>query len=524
MTRLNKLLMAASTMTLISASAALAGDRNEAYEEQTGNNNTLRIEQTGSNNLAGTSQNSNGDLDAITQRGDGNQATILQSGDGNKVGTSNNGSVIQEGDDNLYFIKQASDGNRVGLVRQLSDHDGNTSIENRLVVRQRFGDDNGVGTIIQRNDGGAQNKMFIYQDETGNDVVDARQNGTDNEMRIDQTGTNNRVFHSRQGETSGTVVISNGNLLEITQNGTSNLLNLAEQSGDDNSAKLSFDGDRNGRNALSGDALNAANRGGVGDAQVRQVGSGNMIDLMISGNENGFAIAQDGTDNTVGTLTITGSLNELGISQMGEMNKIAMSDIAGSENNIGLVQDGFDNSIDLTLSAMSDKNMVNIHQESNARGNIALASIDGSMNDLTISQTVGNSANASSVAEISITGDSNFLNVDQNSTRQRGGAQTVLIDIEGDYNNNTGGGFTGDAASVGLTPGFVTQDGNGNLIDVDVFGDSNLFAFDQSGNPGGTIKGMIDGDSNQVAIRQTGTANVQNFQQVGSGNNLAVVQ
>lgn len=511
-----------SALALIAAAGMASADTNQAYVDQNGTGNTLSIDQSsGSGNQAGKAPDG-GNLDAITQNGNDNAATILQVGDNNIVGVNANGSASQIGDDNIFSITQQTDSNVVSLVRQNSLSDGSGATENTLTVLQGGGNGNRVGFAGQGNTGGDVNAMTITQTGTSNRVVDRIvQYGEGNSAVLTQTGDSNRVTALRQGKRAGTDIDSDDNTAQITQTGNGNVVVNLDQFGDLNSADLDFEGDGNGSTALTGVAAVAT------DSSVLQTGMSNSATLEVTGDYNAFGVAQTGNANTIGTVAILGDGNQFGAAQTGDENELLVTSFIGDDNIVGVTQNaGFPAGGNLvTLALVGNGNLVDLDQDSNKKANRIYASVLGDTNDLTINQTTGASDNASSVATVDIDGNSNHLNVQQNSQRSAGGPQTVDISITGDFNNNAGV-FTGDALTAAglLNPGDIVQERNGSDVTIDVIGSSNLFATYQSGNPGSSISGTINGNFNQAAVRQVGTANSTTFAQNGNYNVLGVKQ
>ncbi len=131
-------------------------------------------------------------------------------------------------------------------------------------------------------------------------------------------------------------------------------------------------------------------------------------------------------------------------------------------------------------------------------------------------------------AVVTQSGDSNEVAL----IDQDGSANSATLNFTGNLNGTAA--FTGasDAANVGLTQGQVIQNNASgsslNTISYDVFGDSNLFAFEQNGS-GNTIDGDVgsmasDAFSNEAAVAQNGDGNTASFTQMGTGNNLGITQ
>lgn len=124
---------------------------------------------------------------------------------------------------------------------------------------------------------------------------------------------------------------------------------------------------------------------------------------------------------------------------------------------------------------------------------------------------------------LSVTGDFNRLVISQAQAGD-GAGNSIAVGIAGDNNGGPSGAvFNAVAAKAGLQPGGLVQQGFGNSIDIDVKGDSNLFAVAQLGS-NNTVRGAITGMGNQAAVMQAGVNNFASFSQQGIGNSISVQQ
>ncbi|MGR3583922.1 MAG: hypothetical protein ACU0B8_06655, partial [Pseudooceanicola nanhaiensis] len=257
------------------------------------------------------------------------------------------------------------------------------------------------------------------------------------------------------------------------------------------------------------------------------VGTENVSTVDILGSSNDVDVDQT-TDNT-SDVDILGVRNDVEVTQLGTNDSDV--DILGYRNLVSVTQEGNHSStvsIDGFLSG--DDNTVTVSQGNIlssvfGQSNDSLVDIYGDDNTVTVTQDGGNTSTVTiSGSWLSGGGDGNVLNIDQS------GANTLTASIYGD-NNNASGAFGGDAAFAAagsLNPGDMFQAGRGNSISLTVGSasesDGNLFAFSQSGS-GNTIEGSISGGNyNQAVVTQVGANNLTNFVQVGSFNNLGVVQ
>jgi hypothetical protein len=128
----------------------------------------------------------------------------------------------------------------------------------------------------------------------------------------------------------------------------------------------------------------------------------------------------------------------------------------------------------------------------------------------------------------SIAGDDNNIGLDQS-----GDSNNASVTIAGTGGSNGGAhDFTPGkvAASAGLTAGLIKQSGTLNSATFDVTGSDNVFASLQdntaftTGTLKNTIKGTINGSSNEAAVVQVGNNNTTNFTQSGGSNYASIKQ
>lgn len=425
----------ATTALTMSVSAAWA-DNNESYLGQTANGggNTALIIQDGTGNIAGRSTND------ITQRSDagsdGNVLTIFQTGDSNSVGNTNEG-FLQEGRNgpaNTASITQNYDGNTVGTVQQRASGPSTAATGNTLTVLQ--GD--------------------IADEAGGNRIA--------------------KIVQRRLGE--------NGNSADISMTGADNFIDRVEQFSNlaGNTITASITGMNNGPRRFGNSVFTGfAAETGARAHSLKQgafsgsTDGGNKINLLITGNENGFGVQQLGIDNDVLTLEINGDRNELGVFQMGT-------------NNVADVK---------AIAVGSDDNNVGVRQE--LTNNLATVTIvSGSGNEFATFQN----------------GDNN--NVTATITGNTNGSDSVASMFEGDAAD----------AVFGLTEfevGKLKQIGDNNIIVANITGDSDTFGALQTGNAN-DIQATVNGSFNVSAVAQVGSGNISNYSQTGNGNNAGFSQ
>lgn len=371
--KLTKLLLTSTTALGLSMTAAFA-DGNEALLDQTGNNNQSAITQSdGSDNKAFVSPDGGTTKSDLLQRGDSNSLVLTQTGDNNEVGIAggnfgtgggaakfdqNNENAVAAGDLNTATILQSTSGNSIRGVDQrvFAGQGGNT-----LTITQKGGDDNLTGSVTQR-------------------------------------------------QFNNSISSSDGQTIEILQDGSSNVINAAIQffqgAGAVSGNEMSIDiigSNNNGGQSVGSDARAGYNGGG----QFRQTGAGNFMDVDITGNGNGYGIRQNGSGNTVGTLVVTGNNNEFGIDQLGTDNEVlVVGVIIGDENDFGVNQNGVSNLLDVDMFA-GDMNSLLVDQDGD--DNTSDVTIDGNMNDGDITQG-GSGSNMASLLQV---GDGNTAVITQ---------------------------------------------------------------------------------------------------------------
>ncbi|SKA26845.1 hypothetical protein [Consotaella salsifontis] len=126
--------------------------------------------------------------------------------------------------------------------------------------------------------------------------------------------------------------------------------------------------------------------------------------------------------------------------------------------------------------------------------------------------------------ELTVAGSGNSLMILQEAPLNAAAMNSIRVSLTGNGNGGpAGSSFTGAALRSGLTPGSLTQKGQGNLVSLGVIGSHNLFAMLQQGD-GNTIAASISGTGNQAAVQQFGGRNYASFSQTGMGNNVSIIQ
>ena len=523
-----------SLKTILVASTALTfagtawADSNSAYLDQIGDDNAALITQSGASNRAGSSAADR----VVTQSGDNNDLDILQSGDTNQVGVSGKRSapgVDQFEDRNVFSAIQTSSTNYINVVQQ-TGVDGASETTNSLTITQQstanfVGGSGGnvVSRVVQTNTGSGAlgsetNSVNIRQDRDGYsgpragwgaNVIGGQtrgnikrrrvrvrdgvvQNGAGNSANLTQTGYRNSIQLVTQTGNENQATVTQTNLGSGTNN--YNRVDLVSQDSTTgttgNTVSVVQEGQRNGIAGFSAGSFAALT--GVAKSSVTQIGGGNVVDYLATGNYNQFGFYQEGNGNTVGTVTITGNGNETAAYQMGDGNTVTIVPIVGDGNDVGAIQNGMTNMATVSLSNGSNVNSVGIDQ------------------------------NVTNRASVSIDGNNNYASLDQDGTNS-GLSYGIDLLIEGNDNNRGAFAPGGDAAGVGLTVGLFVQDGTNNLLDIDVIGGNNDFATSQVGDDN-IITASVTGSMNEFAVSQTNNGNVTNLIQTGNSNIAGIIQ
>lgn len=336
---------------LLMAASALAGD-NAAYLSQQGRSNAAAIDQTpGSGNRAGTGAH------AARQHGDANILEFTQSGDRNAIGAGGTG-FLQQSNRNTATITQSSNRNTVFEVVQTDlASDAGMHRRNTLSIEQRGGNGNRVDAVVQiRTDLLPRlrgNEALILQDGVGNRVGLLSQTGRDNRADLSFDGNLNLASSVQSGAGNRAVARVEGNL---------NLIFVEQQSlVAGNEARIGIEGNgnavsvrQNGANAARIDidgSYNhiAANQSGVGNAlDIAVHGHGNnAFPLFSPGAHRGFAMA---TGLAPGDVVQDGLLNSIDY-RLGD-------DGLSSGNRFALAQDGIGNRIEGTTDGIGNEVVV----------------------------------------------------------------------------------------------------------------------------------------------------------------------
>nr|WP_319512951.1 hypothetical protein [uncultured Cohaesibacter sp.] len=508
--------------------------------DQLGANNEIEIWQTSDSNTIGSVQQ----IESTATGADGSNYLRVkqQVGDNNVVGT-----VTQEttaDGNNRAILRQDGSNNRIKSVNQYNNGDG----ENNAVVRIT-GDSNGTNDTLTG-----------YALESGASGSTISQSGSDNTIKLYMEGNRNQ-FGSNQSNTLGGANKINPNeatdAIEIQ--GDDNQIGItqkAQQAGDINSLTLKHITGNSNNVGVSQQGWGLT----TGTIELGDSSNNNAVFLqqkhgadanikIVEGDSNRIRVKQDyaSTINNDASVTITSSdmvslNNEAYINQQGN-GHFAKTTIVGDQNySLVYQENGYSNSG--TDSITGDDNSVIIMQRNGSHNNIADISVNGASNDVRSWQTYSNSSDV----WVNIAGDYNQVKTTQqtsdtdaidfdivgnsndfDATQYDSAGSSMNIDIFGDFNGKGAWTSGGTAASVGLTAGYLSQTGVGNELNISIGSasdpsSSNLVAALQDGDSNLIDVDISEGASNEVAIQQNGNGNVSVVTQIGSSNIVGISQ
>lgn len=462
----------------------------------------------------------------IGQTGGTNTITIVQEGRDNRAGEDNVFLRLdQDGDENSLVIEQQGGSNRAGVGDYLDVRpSGITQVGrgNSVSVDQSndaFATDaapfNIIGAVYQQS-------LRTFSGEAANIAEIEQFSGTAGRHAVGSV-----VQYNLTGDDAA------ANVLKIVQSeggATGNFVDEVYQEGSANSAATLQSNEANTIGQIRqfgiGNRLDAEQHGGRANAiafvqqtgsentsHIRLSGSGNTVERVLQNNDasNGLRnlvnVLIKGRDNggefrSAVALALDG-VARANLTQIGGNNDINV-EIDGTENRYGVTQDGDDNEADLSISAV---------QGAQATGNEQVIFQSGRAN-LAVQQVVG----SENVAAIRQDGDDNAVRV-----TQRGNRNLVDVDIFGSGNNALLGNLVIAVDGEGLNSGTLVQTGNMHGLSATVQGSSNAFAVRQDGEAHRIMIEMT-GPSNTTGIVQTGIANTSMTSQSGMENSLSVRQ
>ncbi|MFG3454967.1 hypothetical protein, partial [Stutzerimonas stutzeri] len=240
-----------------------------------------------------------------------------------------------------------------------------------------------------------------------------------------------------------------------------------------------------------------------------QVGSSNVSFAIQEGFRSTATMSQDGVGNRQNVLqqSVDGSLLAE-VTQVGNGNDAYVVQVDGEYNGAHILQTGNLNKLDV---------------EQTARFNSLRATQIGSENTVLVNQSGGGTG---------VTSQSGYANtIELNQSALINGAYTA-IDQSGEFNDakvyqEVGGRYPGGNV-------ILSQDGTGNMADVEAIGGWANIEFSQTGvdneltsyqsGRANNVKGYSNGDFNQVDIMQDGDGSTLDIAQNGSENVISATQ
>lgn len=361
-----------------SSSVGQTGNENQAEVLQTGMFNSGIVGQTGDKNNAlikhgnfgGGNVQANYAQAEISQIGDINNAEVLQRGGWSGATAVSTHTVSQTGDNNSAWLTTFNEGNQ-GAIKQVGDvnwamgrQSNNGSIisidqngENNYANAEQLGSPQSDASILQTGD---WNRANVDQDGIGNIAVSKVESGDVNHVDVNQDGNSNEatVEIGKWGKSDNNIVnltqvgiknnlqvyanTSDYNEVNATQAGDNNYFRVQGIKGDDNTVDLNVTGNSNRGSWDISAAWPVYSDGN--DLDITQNGNKNFTTGKIAGDANDVDINQTSSNNLVGSdwymedgVVIMGDQNTVGISQQ-TMGNSSLNSITGNGNTVSVIQ------------------------------------------------------------------------------------------------------------------------------------------------------------------------------------------
>jgi Curlin associated repeat len=273
---------------------------------------------------------------------------------------------------------------------------------------------------------GADNSIYIDQ------------SGSNSTIAITQDGYGNVVKGIASGNTTPATIYGINNAVTVNQVGMSNTLSLGIQTTTGGTTTLpdgttvavpTINYSVTGNNAT---AVIDSNNDGAGASRgtyisVDQTGNNANANINVRGNNNAFTAVTSGGNNNSVVATVKGNNNVDGISLVGDSNSVTINQgtslLSSSGNSIGIKANGASNTFGITQSGGTLGNSVTI-------GGYASDTLSGSSNAITVSQSGGND----NTLVLGVTGSTNTIGVTQTATA---GNNISNLKVNGSGNNLT---------------------------------------------------------------------------------------
>jgi hypothetical protein len=264
------------------------------------------------------------------------------------------------------------------------------------------------------------------------------QSGSNSTIAITQDGYGNVVKGIASGNTTPATIYGINNAVTVNQVGMSNTLSLGIQTTTGGTTTLpdgttvavpTINYSVTGNNAT---AVIDSNNDGAGASRgtyisVDQTGNNANANINVRGNNNAFTAVTSGGNNNSVVATVKGNNNVDGISLVGDSNSVTINQgtslLSSSGNSIGIKANGASNTFGITQSGGTLGNSVTI-------GGYASDTLSGSSNAITVSQSGGND----NTLVLGVTGSTNTIGVTQTATA---GNNISNLKVNGSGNNLT---------------------------------------------------------------------------------------
>jgi hypothetical protein len=262
---------------------------------------------------------------------------------------------------------------------------------------------------------GSNSTIAITQDGYGNVVkgiasgntTPATIYGINNAVTVNQVGMSNTLSLGIQTTTGGTTTLPNGTTVAVP---------TINYSVTGNNATAVIDSNNNGAGASRGTYISVDQTGDNANANINIRGNNNAFKAVTSGGNNNSVVASVKGNNNVDNVVLTGDSNSVTINQ-------GTSLLSSSGNSIGIKASGASNTFGITQSGGTVGNSVTI-------GGYASDTLSGSSNAITVSQSGGND----NTLVLGVTGSTNTIGVTQTATA---GNNISNLKVNGSGNNLT---------------------------------------------------------------------------------------
>jgi hypothetical protein len=262
---------------------------------------------------------------------------------------------------------------------------------------------------------GSNSTIAITQDGYGNVVkgiasgntTPATIYGINNAVTVNQVGLNNTLSLGVQTTTGGTTTLPDGTTVAVP---------TINYSVTGNNATAVIDSNNDGAGASRGTYISVDQTGNNANANINVRGNNNAFKAVTSGGNNNSVVATVKGNNNVDNVVLTGDSNSVTINQ-------GTSLLSSSGNSIGIKASGASNTFGITQGGGTVGNSVTI-------GGYAGDTLLGSSNTVTVAQSGGND----NTLVLGVTGSTNTIGVTQTATA---GNNIANLKVNGSGNNLT---------------------------------------------------------------------------------------